>query len=248
MTDTPENILRRVRALLDRAEHASTPEPERELAMVRATQLMADYGIQRTMLAANRLGSDPIDQTTIKITDPYSFEKASLLRAVAKPLGCETVRWRDGRRTRSMTIVGAESDRERVNMLYTSLLLQAERGMLAEVSGGYYAADTRAMRAGYLAGFAERIRERLKEAERRAARDYDVAHAGSGEPGTAIVLADRAALVDRRFAELFPKTEQVRMRSYDEAAWDCGDTAGRRADIGTTRVNGAGTRQLKGSA
>jgi hypothetical protein len=245
MTEPSESVLRRVRALLERAEHEKTPEPERDSAMAMAAKLMAEYGIVRTMLAAAGEADNAIDQTEIALTDPYSFEKGSLLYRVATALGCKTLRYTRGRKSTRMAVVGTASDRERVNMLYTSLLLQAERGMHREASG-YDAAGTRARRAGFLAGFAERIYYRLTEAESRAAQDYDTQHGGGGASGgTALVLADRTALVKRRYAELFPNiNKNGGSRMYDSAAYGRGDTAGRSADIGTTRVGGRGALRL----
>jgi len=244
MTEPSESVLRRVRALLERAEHERTPEPERDSAMTMAARLMAEYGIVRTMLAATGEIDNTIDETVIKMTDPYSYEKASLLHLVAKALGCKTMSYSSGRRRTRVSVVGAASDRERVNMLYTSLLLQAERGMHREV-GGYDAANTRARRAGFFAGFTQRVYQRLLEAEQRAAQDYDTEHVGTGN-GTALVLAGRAALVERRYAELFPEVIADKGRSYNVAAYRRGDAAGRSADIGTPRMGGKGALRLEG--
>lgn len=244
MTEPSESILRRVRALLDIAEHERTGEHERDAAMAKATDLMAAYGIQRTMLAASSLTvDDPIDQTVIAMTDPYSYEKATLLVRITNALRCETLIYKQGRRATRVAIVGAASDRERVNMLYTSLLIQALRGMLREVSPYRDAGETKARRAAYLVGFACQVGERLRVAETRAARDYDEQRP-AGTPGTELVLADRTALVKQAFTELFPSTTRLPSRSYNSQAYGRGEEGGRSADIGTTRVNGDATRQL----
>jgi hypothetical protein len=244
MTEPAEHILRRIRSLLDVAEHERTGDAERNAAMAKASALMATYGIQRAMLGASNLDTDdPIDATTIAIDDPYSYEKSFLLIRVAQALGCKPMSWTRGRRVTRVDIVGTGADRERVNMLYTSLSIQAIRGVLRESSPYRDAADTKARRAAYLAGFAIRVGERLCEAETRAARNYDEQRP-AGAPGTALVLADRATLVDRRFAELYPNTTPRNGRSYQASAYRRGASAGSAADIGGSKVTGASTRQL----
>jgi Protein of unknown function (DUF2786) len=244
MTEPAEHILRRIRSLLNVAEHVSTGEAERDAAMAKASTLMATYGVQRAMLDASGLGSgDPIDATSIDIDDPYSYEKSLLLVKVAQALGCKPMSWTRGRRITRIDIVGTATDRERVNMLYTSLSVQAARGVLGESSPYRDAADTKARRAAYLAGFATRIGERLREAEAHAARDYDEQRP-AGSPSTALVLADRAALVNRRFSELYPNTRPRGNRSYRTSAYHRGMSAGSAADIGGSKVTSASTRRL----
>jgi len=43
----PENVLRRIRALLAKAEHGNTPAPEREAAKKLASELMEKYSINQ---------------------------------------------------------------------------------------------------------------------------------------------------------------------------------------------------------
>lgn len=243
MTEPSESVLRRIRALLERAEHANTGEHEREAAMAKAADLMAAYGVQRTMLSATQGVDDPIDATVIAMTDPYSYEKAMLLIYIAIALHCKTHRWWRGRKTTRVAIIGAASDRERIEMLYTSLLIQAQRGMFRESSPYPDAAATKGLRAAFLVGFGMRIGERLTEAEARAAQTYDEQRP-AGSVGTELVLVDRAALVEQRYAELFPNATKGRVRSYNASAWNRGDAAGRAADIGAAKVNGGRTRQL----
>lgn len=248
-TEASEKILRRIRGLLDRAEHDGTDQNEAEACMAKAMQLMADYGIQRAMLAASGGTDDPIDCTVIPMSDPYSYEKGTLLQCVVNALNCKAIHHRNGRRTCRVSVVGAASTRERVEILYTSLLIQAERGMLREVPSG--TGNTRALRASFLAGFGSRVGQRLAEAEQRAAHLFDAQHPASPDapatPGTAIVLARRDALIEQRYAELFPQTRTGRERGYNSHGYQRGDEAGRRADIGTTRVTGAGSRSLEGT-
>lgn len=247
-----EKILRRIRGLLDRAEHAETPAGESDACMAKAMQLMADYGIQRAMLAAAGRVDDPIDGTRFRINNPYSREKCGLLCTIAYALGCKVIEHHcTGRAIDSATVIGAASTRERIEVLYTSLLLQVTHGMLREPRS-WTASETRRIRVSYFVGFSAAVRTRLREAEARATREYDAArsaHPGINGPGTALVLADRAALIDQRTAELFPdliKPRKLRAGNYDKAALRNGAAAGAVADIGTMRV-GNNTRSLEGA-
>ena len=68
----------------------------------------------------------------VELDAPYARDKGSLLAAVAGPLGVRAV-LRTGRvgstTTLSMHLFGMGSDLARVDVLYTSLLVQAAHGL-----------------------------------------------------------------------------------------------------------------------
>ncbi len=122
------------------------------------------------------------------------------------------------------TVVGLPVDLELVELLFTSLLLQATRALAAAVRGGPSSA---VFGRGFLLAYAARIGERLAEAGRRAAAE---ATAAAGGPGASVlpVLARREAAVADRVAELFPRLRSTRRRTIDPEGWWAGRRAPRR--------------------
>lgn len=244
---TEDKILNRVRGLLDKA--ASTEfESEAQALRDKAMQLMAAYGIEQAMLeASGKKVSDQIVEVTIGFKNPYSREKHSLPSVVAKAFSCRAVGITSGKSVLYAKLVGHASDVERVEFLFTLLLVQAENGaakVKADSHGGWYsgkevAARTRILRASYMAGFADEVGGRLWEIQQHAERQNDAQHAGSGTPGAALVLASRRELVDQRYADLFPGSHRMRSRNYSQSGLNAGRAGGRNADLGQNRF---GTR------
>lgn len=246
---TNDKILNRVRALLDKA--ASTEfEGEAQALRDKAMELMAAYGIEQAVLEAS--GEKKTDTiTTIKITfvNPYSYEKHILLRAIAISFGCKTILTPDGKSALYTEVVGHTSDLERVEFLYTLLLVQAETGaakLEGDSYGGYYsprqvAAQTRRLRAAYLYGFTREIGERLTAIQEHARNQSDIHHAGDSAPGAAVVLASRWTLVERAFDEFFPETAKRKSgRTYSQTGYAAGQAGGRNADLGQDRFGSRG--------
>ncbi len=232
--------LDRVRKLLAKAERAGTPD-EAEIYTAKAVELMARHGIDDAVLAAAAAGgparTDPIGALRVTIEDPYSAGKARLLGWTAAASGCRWV-MHDARggRVGAVTVFGHASDRERVELLYTSLLLQVAR-QLAALRPSDPQESVAAYRRSWLYGFAARVHERLRAAADRAAEEHD-----ADEPGTstALVLADRADRVDRAYAEAFGALRRARRPTVSGSGYSRGVAAADRADIGGTRIGGPG--------
>ncbi|GLH97364.1 DUF2786 domain-containing protein [Phytohabitans aurantiacus] len=244
-TDAPEKMLARIRALLTKAEDpAATPE-EAETYTAKAAELMAKYGVDRAMLAAADPTSDTPGDRIITVQAPYALDKQRLLSQVGMALGCKTVLKRgwDGRY--SVHLFGYASDLERVDMLFTSLLLQAVNGMTQ--TWVPYGESAAAFRRSWLAGFAAMIARRLQQAEQRAAANaaQEREQTGTGGPSVALVLADRATVVQRKLEEAYPKLGKARHRKLSGSGYRDGVEAGRRADLGGPRV-GNGRRAALG--
>ncbi|WP_181779917.1 DUF2786 domain-containing protein, partial [Pseudonocardia pini] len=202
-TGSRSDRLDRVRKLLAKAERAGTPE-EAETYNAKAVELMARHGIDEALLAASLDPSDPrrdaIGMLRVAMEDPYSAGKARLLGWTAAALRCRWVmHGASGGRVESVTVFGFASDRERVELLYTSLLLQAT-GELVRLRPRRPGESVAAYRRSWLQGFAAQVHHRLLEAEHRAAGEDR-----SGAPSTELVLVDRGAQVDRAYAEAFPQ-------------------------------------------
>ncbi|MEU1836248.1 DUF2786 domain-containing protein [Micromonospora chersina] len=233
-----EAMLSKVRKLLAQAEDPACTPAESAAFMAKATELIARYGVDRALLAAREPATDPVGDRVVEVVAPYARDKAGLLAAVAEPLRCRCVRRRQGSGF-DLHLFGFASDLERVELLFTSLLVQAAHGLAgAAVPAGEHPA---AFRRAWLAGFAHVVAERLRTAEAGAVAE-------SGAPSVALVLADRSDRVQRRLAEVYPRLRTAPRRRLAGSGFGPGAAAGRRADLGGTGVTGAGapTRGIGG--
>lgn len=214
-----EALLARVRKLLAKAEDPACTPAEAEAFTAKATELIAKYGVDQALLAESDPARDPVGDRVVTLDPPYALDKAGVLAAVAVPLRCRVVRrTRDGVR---IHLFGHAADLERVELLFTSLLVQAAHGLAAvPVPGGEHPA---AYRRSWLAGFAHAIGSRLTEAEKQAA---------AAEPGAELVLVRRSDLVDQRMAEEYPKLRPAARRRLAGGGLEQGYAAGRAADLG----------------
>jgi hypothetical protein len=235
-----------IRKLLAKAEGAATAE-EAETYTAKAVELMARYGVDAALLAAAEPGRDAIGPLRIDMQDPYSAGKARLLGWTASALGC---RWvlhgaRGGKAT-AVTVFGHASDRERVELLYTSLQLQAT-SQLVRVRPAWPGESVAAYRRSWLHGFAVEVHRRLTSAEERAAES--ATRAGSADEGTsvALVLADRRDRVDRAYAAAFPRLGRARRTALSGSGFEAGARAGERADLGRRSGLGSDGRRAVGA-
>ncbi|MDG4803809.1 DUF2786 domain-containing protein [Micromonospora sp. WMMD980] len=225
-----EAMLSKVRKLLAQAEDPACTPAESATFMAKATELIARYGVDRALLAAREPTADPVGDRVVEVVAPYARDKAGLLAAVADPLRCRCVRRREGNGF-AMHLFGFASDLERVELLFTSLLVQAAHGLAgAAVPVGEHPA---AFRRTWLAGFAQVVAERLRAAEAGAVAE-------SGVPSVALVLADRSDRVQRRLAEVYPRLRTAPRRRLAGGGFGPGAAAGRRADLGDPGLTGTG--------
>lgn len=228
-----------VRKLLAKADRAATPE-EAQSYTAKAVELMARHGIDDAVLAAADPGRDEIGAHQIPMDDPYSAGKARLLAWTASALRCRAVlheAW--GGKVAAVTVFGFASDRERVELLYTSLLLQAGSQLLRQrpTRPGESVA---AYRRSWLHGFAVEVHRRLVDAGSVAVAQRPE----SGGRSVALVLADRSRLVDRAYAEAFPRMGRARRSTLSGSGFHAGAAAGERADLGRGTVGPVRQRAL----
>lgn len=241
-----EKVLATVRKLLAKAEAAGVTDAERDALTVKAAELMAKYGIDEALAAAREPGRDTVIDKRIVIDTPFAAAKSELFWSVAMPLRCKAVRietrLNDGknRYRYTMHIFGFRSDIERVELLYTSLLLQAANG-LKNVQAPYGNSGA-AYRDSWLSGFATAVYWRLQAAENKAADEAQ--SASSGTTSVALVLADRSALVDQAAGSAHPAAHDSRSRKLSGSGRSAGYQAGQRADLGTSSSVGSGRGTL----
>lgn len=232
MTEPTESQLERVRRLLALAENAGS-EHEAELAQGKAMEAMAKYGIDQAMLAAAGKVKDEVILRRITIRNPYSDSKASMLGWLAMAMRCEAVLIRDpgGRSTGAVDVVGYESDIDRVEILFTSLLLQAT-GQVIHVTPPYWEnVSTARFRKNWFYAFAIAATKRVKALEERAAANTETVVVDEEETSTALVLVDRKAQVDRTFHSYFPNLGKRKQVKLGAGAAE-GMRAGQKADLG----------------
>jgi hypothetical protein len=222
-----KRVLGKIRALLAKAESTEFAE-EAETLSARAQELMAKYSIDHALLAAEAARTDQPAGRRLPVDNPYEAAKSSLLSAVAKANRCRTVRYEG---LGMSAVVGFDGDLDAVELLFTSLLVQADAAMLRAGAkrDRYGRSRTRAFRQSFLVAYAIRIGERLagvaEEAERRAA---------AAAPGRSLlpVLAARNQAVDDAVDAMFGDslTRGRATRATDAEGWYSGRAA---ADLAT---------------
>ena len=213
-----ERLLGKIRALLAKAESTEFAE-EAEALSARAQELMAKYSIDHALLAAESGRTEEPGGRRIAVDNPYEAPKASLLQTVAQANRCRVV-W--SKELGLVTVIGFPADLDAVELLFTSLLVQANSAMLRAGAkrDAYGRSRTRAFRQSFLVSYAIRIGERLSEAsghaEQQAAAEQAARAAGGASAGGKDLvpfLAARHQAVDDAVDAMFGGTLTPAARS-----------------------------------
>jgi hypothetical protein len=140
-------------------------------------------------------------------------------------------------------IFGYASDIERVEILYTSLLIQMSHG-LARATVPAWTTSPRAWRRSWLLGFAAAVIARIRDAERTATENASADRDSQSGRSAALVLASREQVVTARAKEAYPLTRKTRI-TYSGTGYRDGHDQGNRDDIGGTRLNRDQRRSLR---
>ncbi|MEU5883406.1 DUF2786 domain-containing protein [Spirillospora sp. NPDC047279] len=230
-----QRMLGKVRALLAKAESTEFPE-EAEALSARAQELMARHSIDHALLAAESgTGGEPAGRR-VPVDNPYDSPKAVLLTVVAEANRCRAV-WH--RELGFSTVLGFPADLAAVEMLFTSLLVQATTAMLHTGSqkDALGRSRTRSFRHAFLNAYAARIGERLRgaagEAATRAAAEAD-------GKDLLPVLAARDRAVEEAVDTMFPNLTRGRARAVsNHEGWVAGRAAADLASLnGRSEVTG----------
>lgn len=229
---TDAKMLAKVRQLLAKAE-STTFEAEADALTAAAQRLMSRHSIDQAMLSAHgvqSLGDAPAGRR-IWVARPYVQEKVLLLQAVGDANRARTVWLRE---LEAVTVLGFDADLDAVETLYTSLLVQATRALQAEGSRitAWGRSRTRGFRQSFLAAFAARIGERLRQAaeEETEAAAADVART----TGSSLVpvLADRRERLEAYTTQLYPHVVVHQVSGgRDHEGWVKGRQAADRAQL-----------------
>lgn len=206
-------VLGRIRALLAKAEATGFPE-EAEALTAKAQELMARHSVDEALLAVRAPSATAPGACRIGVEPPYEQTKAVLLDAIATANHCRAV-WNEA--LGFSTVVGFAPDLEAVELLHTSLLVQAGTAMAkaeaAQRAGGRK--RTKTFRQSFLAAYVHRVGARLAAATESQLTDDSLP-----------VLASRDVAVTERLDRLFPETTTTRLRGVSDAAgWEEGARA-----------------------
>lgn len=239
-------MLAKIRKLLAKAENDASTAEEAELYTAKAARLIADYGIDQALLAADVPTSDVVGDRVVQLDAPYARDKAELLGSVAARLRCRAVhmteRTAEGNRF-AVHLFGHESDLARADLLFTSLLMQASTWLARTPVP--HRENKAAFRRSWLAGFRLAISRRLEDAERRAESHAAGRAQGNGR-SVGLVLADRSVEVDHAVREAYPRLGRARPRQLSGTGVTGGWAAGQRADLGGERLRHRGPEALPG--
>src|SRR5260370_3773705 len=220
-----------IRGLLAKAEHENTPPAEAEALSAKAAELMEKYSIDQAMLdAAAQVSRPAVVGRRVIFLAGHDFigHKQDLLHSIALHNACTTVvTGTHGPEPKSF-VFGYESDLDLTEMLYTSLLLQAQNALIAEDIP--FGENPRSFTAAWWAGYVGRIATRRYYSRRNAEADAE-----KSKPGTALVLKGRAVEVEKAQKAEFPETRKVSRGGggKSRAGRAAGYAAGGRASLGS---------------
>lgn len=223
--------LARVRALLAKAESTHFPE-EAEALSAKAQELISRYALDR--LAAEAAAPTSSRGATVLarrlwIDAPYVRPKAMLVASVARANRCSSV---VQEQLGFCTVVGAATDLDAVELLTTSLMVQAGSALVGtgQRKGWDGTSRTTSFRRSFLVSYATRIGERLRAA------DHEVAEA-SGRAGELMPLVRaREEEVAAAIAQMFPAAVRRETTVSNMAGWAEGRAAADLARFDSTRA------------
>jgi hypothetical protein len=231
-TESSSRLLDRVRKLLAKAEDEACTVQEAQALTAKAAELMAKYGIDRALLDATKRPEDnkPANRM-MDIDNPWGRVKAHLICGLANAMGCQGILLSTGKGTK-VHIFGFQSDLERLDVLYTSLLLQMSSGLM-HTDPPAWSRSPRAWRRSWLLGWTTAVISRVRAAENAAKRTAE-ADTTTGS-STALVLADRSLQVKHAVNGTYDKLRTARI-TYSGTGYRDGYAKGQRANLGGTGV------------
>ena len=218
-------VIAKVRALLAKAESTDFPE-EAETFSAKAQELITRNAIDRALVDAGGEADEAPIARRVPVDDPHAQAKVHLLGQVALANRCQAV-WVGGYGL--ATVIGFADDVDNVELLFASLLVQANRTLAAlarTAPPGAHQRSTR-FRRGFLHGYASEIGERLRDTAAHTTAQASDTHGDALLP----VLARRDEAVTAARDRLFPHVVARRARPADYEGWLAGSAAGRLASL-----------------
>ncbi len=233
-------VLGRIRSLLAKAE-STTFEAEATALTAKAQELMTRHAIDAALLQgrSGHSGERPI-MVRLPVDAPYVDAKCLLLQTVAGAGRCRAVAMVE---LGMSTVVGFADDLAAVELLFTSLLLQAQTA-LAEAARQAPAGTrvrSQSYRSAFLQAYTDRIGERLEEINQSV-----FAAAGPDEAEAFLpVLRSRADQVDGVVDDHFGNLTSSRVRGgFDPAGWAGGTVAADNARLDSGQLDDPATSRV----
>lgn len=235
-TSERDPLLERIRALLAKAESTNF-EQEAMAFTTKAQELITRHAIDSAMLAdaEGTAGEEP-SIIRVPLDPPYWDAKGLMLQIVAERTRCRALMMSGLNMSR---VVGYPADLEAVEMLFTSLLIQAQTALVQAGRSAPPGTRTRSTsyRSTFLVAYAGRIGERLAEINAAVASDVTETRGDSFLP----VLRAREDAIDDYMNERYGDSSTKSVRGgYDPAATAHGRMAADSAqlnfgDVGSDR-------------
>ncbi len=225
-TGAEDPVLRRVRKLLAKAESTSYDE-EADSLTAKAHELMTKHAIDQAVLHQGEPSDVPCT-IRVPIDAPYADAKSLLLQLVASGHRCRSI-FLHGLDLSS--VVGHAGDLRAVELIFTSLLVQAQHALSAAAGGTHARTRRSSYRSAFYLSYAHRIGERLREVT-----DEVLAEAGDG--AHLPVLRAREDAVDEAFEQWFGEsvTSSAVRGGYDSLGHAHGRQAADAARFGSEAI------------
>ena len=225
-------MLERVRNLLAKAE-STTFEAEATALTEKAQELITRHAIDAALLQADSPKRTRPSEIRIPIDSPYADAKSLLLQTVAETSRCRSVLQPS---VQMSTVVGYADDVDATEVLFTSLLVQAQRAMNDAARSAAPGARTRrqSYRSAFLLAFTQRIGDRLREV------NAEVVTAVEQEQGRSLlpVLTDRSSALDAYMSQRFGDLQESTVRSgFDGVGWAGGRIAADNAQLSFAEIS-----------
>ena len=231
--EAEQKALARVRALLAKAESTEFPD-EAEALSAKAQELMSRYALHQAVLEHDDGRAPVASGRRIWLDAPYTDAKALLVQEVAE---ANRVRMVWAGQLGFATVVGLAADLDAVELLTTSLLVQASRAMLA--AGRHTTrtgtSRTKSFRQSFLIAYATRVGERLADASSTAVAEVGAElgqETQQAESRLLPVLAARSHATDELTEQLFPSVTRRGLGVSNHAGWTAGRAAAGLAQFG----------------
>lgn len=192
----------------------------------KAQELMTRHAIDEAMIQDAGVDTGAPGTLRIAIDAPYADVKSLLLQRIAEASRCRSA---FSPSVAISTVIGFPTDLEAVELLHTSLLVQAQHALVEAGRGAGAGSRTRSQshRSAFLLSFTHRVGERLGQAN---AHVFEQAAADSGR--FLPVLRSQQQLVDEAVeARLGALTHGPVRGGYDSAGWVQGAIAGDAAHL-----------------
>jgi len=226
-----QDVIRKVEALLTRANNTDYPE-EAKSCQQKAQELMTKYQVDEVNLFGTQK-SDVIISKRVEVPSPYYIDKIMLLGSIARENFCRVLRGKN-----YAVIYGYESDIELSLTMYRFLLTDMIRQMMFELDKlrmtvDHHTINTTSWKKSFLAGYAQTIGKRLKEAKQEQA---DAVAKATGDNKFSLVLVSKEeAILD--YWQSVSKVSAATRTLTSASGYSAGKASGSRADLGQTRIS-----------